>query len=132
MNRKLNRSRISMQSSLVAGLLAGGVLGIAAPAHSSAYQLIALTTDDNANLTSLGFPAAANVDSNLVNPWGISFGPTTPFWVSDNGTGMATLYNAGGVPFPVGTPLVVTIAPPNGSPPGFTSAPTGQVFNNKR
>ena len=68
MNRKLNRSRISMQASLVAGLLAGGVLGIAAPAHSSEYQLTALTTDDNANLTSLGFPAAANVDSNLVNP----------------------------------------------------------------
>jgi uncharacterized protein (TIGR03118 family) len=130
MNRKLNRSRVSMQASLVAGLLAGGVLGIAAPAHSSAYQLTALTTDDNANLTSLGLPAAANVDSNLVNPWGISFGPTTPFWVSDNGTGVATLYNAGGVPFPVGTPLVVSIAPPNGSPPGFTSAPTGQVFNN--
>ena len=130
MNRKLNCSRISTQASLVAGLLAGGVLGIAAPAHSSAYQLTALTTDDNANLTSLGFPAAANVDSNLVNPWGISFGPTTPFWVSDNGTGVATLYNGGGVPFPVGTPLVVTIAPPNGSPPGFKSAPTGQVFNN--
>jgi hypothetical protein len=35
MNRKLNRSRISMQASLVAGLLAGDVLGIAAPAHSS-------------------------------------------------------------------------------------------------
>jgi uncharacterized protein (TIGR03118 family) len=27
-------------------------------------------------------------------------------------------------------PLVVTIAPPNAAPPGFTSAPTGQVFNN--
>src|SRR5262249_15960044 len=40
-------------------------------ARSGAYQLTALTTDDNANLTSLGFPAAANVDPNLVNPWGI-------------------------------------------------------------
>jgi len=35
-----------------------------------------------------------------------------------------------GCRFPAGTPLVVTIAPPNGSPPDFTSAPTGQVFNN--
>src|SRR5215467_8151926 len=117
MHRKLNRFQISMQASLVAGLLAGGVLGIAEPAYSGAYQLMALTTDDNANLTSLGFPAAANVDSNLVNPWGLSFGPTTPFWVSDNGTGVSTLYNAGGVPFPVATPLVVTIAPPNGHHP---------------
>jgi len=129
MNRNLNRSQVSMRASLAAGLLAGGVFGVAAPAYSGAYQLTALTTDDNANLTSLGFPAAANVDPNLVNPWGISFGPTTPFWVSDNATGVSTLYSAGGVPFPAGTPLVVTIAPPNGSPPGFTSAPTGQVFN---
>src|SRR5208282_3006966 len=74
----------------------------------------------------------ANVDPNLLNPWGVSFGPMTPFWVSDNGAGVSTLYNAAGVPFPVppATPLVVTIAPPNGSAPGFVSAPTGQVFNN--
>src|SRR6185369_11601994 len=31
-------------------------------------------------------------DTNLVNAWGISFGPTSPFWVSDNGTGKSTLY----------------------------------------
>jgi hypothetical protein len=24
-------------------------------------------------------------DSNLVNPWGLSFGPATPAWVADNG-----------------------------------------------
>ncbi len=33
-------------------------------------------------------------DPNLVNPWGISqAGPTGPFWVSDNGTGVSTLYS---------------------------------------
>jgi len=57
------------------------------PPNSGPYQLTSLTTDDNANLTSLGFPAASNVDPNLLNPWGISFGPTTPFWVSDNAMG---------------------------------------------
>src|SRR6201994_3241058 len=130
MNRDLSCSRITPRKSLLGALLAGIVSGIAAPAHATSFQLTDLTTDDNTNLTSLGFPAAPNVDPNLVNPWGISFGPTTPFWVSDNGTGVSTLYNAGGVPFPAGTPLVVTIAPPKGSPPDFTSAPTGQVFNN--
>jgi uncharacterized protein (TIGR03118 family) len=132
MNRDLSRSRITPRRSLIAGLLASLLSGIAAPALATSYQLTDLTTDDNTNLTSLGFPAAANVDPNLVNPWGVSFGPTTPFWVSDNHTGVSTLYNAAGVPFPVppATPLVVTIAPPNGSPPGFVSAPTGQVFNN--
>jgi uncharacterized protein (TIGR03118 family) len=57
-------------------------------------------------------------DTDLVNPWGIVAGPTTPFWVSDNGTGLSTLYDGAGAKLP----LVVTI-PPSGS------APTGIVFN---
>ena len=32
-------------------------------------------------------------DADLVNPWGISYPPTGPFWVSDNGTGKSTLYS---------------------------------------
>jgi uncharacterized protein (TIGR03118 family) len=64
---------------------------------------------------------AAVTDPNLVNPWGISSSPSSPFWVSDNGTGVTTLYDTTGTP----VPLVVTI--PN--PSGGTSAPTGQVFN---
>jgi uncharacterized protein (TIGR03118 family) len=66
---------------------------------------------------------AAHTDSNLVNPWGIAFTPTSPFWISDNHTGLSTLYNGGGTPLG----LVVTIPPPGGgSPP---AAPTGAVFN---
>ena len=63
---------------------------------------------------------AATTDPNLVNPWGVSFSPTSPFWVSDNGTGLATLYNGAGVK----QPLEVSIPDIGG-----TSAPTGQVFN---
>lgn len=66
-------------------------------------------------------------DKNLVNAWGIAFGPTTPFWISDNGAGVSTLYNGQGTPFPAGAPLVVTIPPPKGS--NATAAPTGMVFN---
>lgn len=58
---------------------------------------------------------AATTDPQLVNPWGISFGPTSPFWISDNRTDVTTLYNGAGVK----QGLVVTI-------PG---GPTGQVFN---
>ncbi len=60
-------------------------------------------------------------DSNLVNPWGLAFGPATPAWVSDNGMDVSTLYS-GGVrkSIPVTLPLVVGI-------PG--GAPTGVVFN---
>ena len=64
---------------------------------------------------------ANNTDPNLVNPWGISFGPTSPFWVSDQGTQKATLYNGLGVP----QALVVNIPPPTSG-----TGPTGQVFNN--
>jgi uncharacterized protein (TIGR03118 family) len=66
---------------------------------------------------------AAFTDPNLKNPWGIASSPTSPFWVSNNGTGTSTLYNSLGQPFPVASPLVVTIPPA----PGGT--PTGQVFN---
>ena len=73
------------------------------------------------NLVSDVAGAARLTDPNLVNPWGLAFGPTTPAWVADNGADAATLYNGG---FdhnpPAAQPLVVSI-------PG--GAPTGQVFN---
>jgi len=122
---------LSQRVTQVASLLSiGAFIGIIAPAHASpVFDITDLATDNNANLTSLGYPGAANVDPHLVNPWGVSFAGASPFWVSDNATGVSTLYNAAGVP--AGGPLVVTIAPPAVPPPGFTtSAPTGQVFNN--
>jgi hypothetical protein len=61
------------------------------------------------NLTSDLPGFAANLDPNLVNPWGIAFGPSTPFWISDNRKGLSALYNGAGQSFPVGSPLVVTI-----------------------
>lgn len=66
---------------------------------------------------------AAVTDPQLRNPWGISFGPTTPFWISDANAGVTTLYNGLGVK----QGLVVTIPGPGGAVPGV---PTGQVFNN--
>ncbi|MDB5308511.1 MAG: beta-propeller fold protein [Gemmataceae bacterium] len=76
---------------------------------------------------------AATTDPLLVNPWGISFSGTSPFWVADNQTGFSTLYNGQGQPQPPGTnppfnPLQVTIP----TAPGSTAAhgtPTGTVFN---
>src|SRR5207253_2935112 len=37
-------------------------------------------------------------DPHLVNPWGISESPASPFWVADNGMGVSTLYNSAGQP----------------------------------
>jgi uncharacterized protein (TIGR03118 family) len=80
------------------------------------------------NLVSDQPGVAIRTDPNLVNPWGISFGPGTPFWVADNHTGASTLYQESGVTFPnPAAPLVVTIpAPPGATDP---ASPTGTVFN---
>jgi uncharacterized protein (TIGR03118 family) len=72
-------------------------------------------------LVSDGAVAAAHVDANLKNPWGVAFNPNGFVWVADNGTNRATLYDGNGVP----QSLVVTI------PPGINgdASPTGIVFN---
>ena len=105
MHRNLNRSGLrNRRARFVASLLAVGALfGIAASAQGSTYQLTDLVTDDVTNnntnglLASLGLPPAAHVDPNLINPWGVSFTPTSPYWVSDNNSGVSTLYTAAGV-----------------------------------
>ena len=73
------------------------------------------------NLVSDQPGVAQKTDPNLVNAWGMSRGPNTPIWVSDNGTDVSTLYNGdvNGGPVAI-VPLVVSI-------PG--GAPTGQAFN---
>src|SRR5437588_3007257 len=83
------------------------------------------------NLVSDLHGVATFTDPNLVNAWGLAHSPTSPWWVADNGTGKSTLYNGHGRKFPIGSPLVVTIPPPKGSPSGTTAAPTGIVFNGK-
>ncbi len=67
--------------------------------------------------------AAANTDPNLIHPTGISVGPAGPFWVSDSGANVSTLYNTAGNP----NALVVAIPGPNGSAPNVTTSPTGQI-----
>ena len=78
------------------------------------------------NLVSDGSVPAATISSNLINPWGISHSPTGPFWVSDNGTGLATVYDGNGNLVHVAGQDAITIAAPAGVD---TAAPTGQVFN---
>jgi len=61
------------------------------------------------------------LDPDLVNPWGIAFSSGSPIWISDNGQGLATIYNGAGVK----QGLVVSVPAPGGG----QGAPTGQVFN---
>jgi len=80
------------------------------------------------NLVSDGSVSAKHTDSNLINPWGVSFGPSGPLWVSDNGTGVTTIYDGDGNPQTIAGNTAITIAPPMGQT--GPAAPTGQVFNN--
>jgi uncharacterized protein (TIGR03118 family) len=108
--------------SQAAGLLALAAFAAPAPADTI-YQ-------EN-NLVSDILGLAPVQDTKLVNPWGIDSSDTSPFWISDNKTGMSTLYNGAGAPFPLNSPLQVTIPPPSQPPsePPSTSAPTGVVFS---
>jgi uncharacterized protein (TIGR03118 family) len=72
---------------------------------------------------------ATHVDTNLVNPWGVSIpaAPSTaPAWVSNNGSQTSTLYDGNGVPQPAATPLIVNLAASAG---GAAFDPTGIVAN---
>src|SRR5436309_12909675 len=50
---------------------------------------------------------AQHVDPNLVNPWGMAVSSGGTIWVSDNGTGVSTLYGQDGT----ANSLIVQIPP---------------------
>src|SRR4051794_19751246 len=69
-------------------------------AQAAIFHQTNLVTDDQAALAAEGFSPAAFVDPNLINPWGVSFPATGPFWVSNQGSATSTLYSGAGAPFP--------------------------------
>jgi len=88
------------------------------PRNATAQRFVQvnLVTDDQSE-----YPAVIT-DPDLKNAWGVSFSPSSPFWVSDNGTGKATLYSVNpATDTPVKQGLTVTI-------PGAGNV-TGQAFN---
>src|ERR1041384_4753968 len=92
-----------------------GMFFCARPASAQGYKQVNLVSDQ---------PGVARVtDPNLVNPWGIAITPSQRIWVSDNGTGVSTIYSTAGTP----APLVVTIPPPGGST--NTAAPTSVALS---
>lgn len=106
---KSRGARIGIGVCLAVLLLAvpGGFARSVGAAGANAYVVTPLVSDG-------GVPAPV-VDPHLVNAWGLVAGPTSPWWVADNGVDLSTLYNATGAK----RPLEVSV-------PG---APTGVVFN---
>jgi uncharacterized protein (TIGR03118 family) len=103
-------------------LLAAMPTAVANGAQPAQHRAIA-GTYHRVNLVSDQAGKAQIQDANLVNPWGVSALPTSPLWVSDNGTEVATLY-AGGIHGGAQSivPLVVNI--PGGAPTGQAANPT--------
>ena len=97
-------------------LLAALVPALAQPAAAKGFAQLNLLSD-------IPDFEALRIDTNVVNSWGIAFGPTGALWVADNGTGVATVYQPNGQP----TGLVVTIPPPEGE--AGPATPTGIVFS---
>ena len=88
---------------------------INAQAQTDSYQ--------QRNLVSDMAGIAAHTDPKLINPWGISFFPGQPFWISDNNSGYSTVYDATGA-----TQLAPVLIPgPRGS--NAPATPTGTVIN---
>jgi uncharacterized protein (TIGR03118 family) len=89
-------------------LVGGAAIAAQARVQANPYTVHALVSDD----ASVPAPGA---DTNLVNAWGISAGPTTPWWSANNGTNTSTLYSG------AGAKVALTVAVAGG--------PTGTVFN---
>ena len=113
---------------VVALVAAGSLTAITGGVQAAAAHPPTSGTVKQTNLVS-DLPGAATVlDPNLVNSWGISEGPTTPFWISDNNAGVTTLYSvpASSPTSATPVPLVVNIPTPDSATGG---TPTGTVFN---
>jgi uncharacterized protein (TIGR03118 family) len=104
---------------MIRGLFKGTLLALvltASIARADSYSWTNLQSD---------IPGvAAHTDPNLVNPWGmVANSSGSVIWVSDNGTGVSTLYNQAGM----AQSLIVTIPPSLKNKDGGN--PTGIVFN---
>jgi uncharacterized protein (TIGR03118 family) len=98
----------------------------ASTSRAGVFSVTNLVTDDQA------VNPARITDPFLKNAWGISHSAGGPFWVSDNATGVTTLYQVN--PNTNATTKVILGSPPDPSggvviPPPGAGTPTGQVFN---
>src|SRR6266436_461103 len=96
-------------------LLVAAVMFTAASARADTYSWTNFQSDIGG--------VAQHTDPNLVNPWGMAVSSGGTIWVSDNGTGVSTLYGQNGT----ANPLIVEIPPAKHNKDGGN--PTGVVFN---
>jgi uncharacterized protein (TIGR03118 family) len=110
------RQEVLMHRICQLSAIALSLSALSSSAAAQQYKVTDLVADQSG--------VATATDPNLVNPWGLSRSSGSPWWVSDNGAGLATLYDGTGA----AKSLVVTV--PTGDPSvSSTGTPTGTVFN---
>ena len=82
-----------LSAALALSVLTVAIATAAASSAGGDYTVTNLVSDQPGH--------ASHVDSSLVNAWGLAALPASPWWVSDNGTDVSTLYNAGGDKIPL-------------------------------
>jgi uncharacterized protein (TIGR03118 family) len=100
-----------------------GLVAVASPAGASPAGATPPPPDRFTQTSLIGSDSSSSsslVDPNLTNAWGLASSPTGPIWVSDNQSGLATVYTGGISGSAVS--LALTVQVPGGNP-------TGQVFN---
>lgn len=90
---------------------------IAACSDTTTVAPIARFAETRLVADSAGLGAAA-VDTNLKNPWGIAFGPTSVLWVSDNHSGRSSLYRPDGTRIPTAVTIPSSSDTAGGAPSG--------------
>jgi uncharacterized protein (TIGR03118 family) len=106
-----------MKTKLLVATAAWLALSVAIPSYAQHYTQV--------NLVANTAGVAPVTDSHLVNPWGMSRQSGSPWWISDNGAGVATLYTGAGADIP----LVVSIPKSSPSSPFPAGTPTGTIAN---
>ena len=99
------------------------MLGLASSAKAQQFSVTNLVTSNSAAIP------AQITDTGSENSWGISSSPTSPFWVSANGSGVSNVYTVNPTTNVTSkNPIVVTI-PGDGSITGQLSNSNTAAFN---
>jgi uncharacterized protein (TIGR03118 family) len=120
--RRCFRSVALLAASVSGLVLAVPTAAVADDGHRHGRELTVQHVNLVSDLSTFG--PSVLVDPDVVNPWGLALGPTTPLWSANNGTDTATLYAsaAGAATATKVTAVRVTF-------PDRPELPTGQVFN---
>jgi uncharacterized protein (TIGR03118 family) len=107
MRKAISRTSLMVGVVMLALLTLGAGTSGARPSKLMGYTVTPLVSDQKG--------VAMHRDKDLVNSWGLSASPTSPWWVANNGSQTSTLYQGDGTK----VPLTVRVA----------GDPTGTVYN---